>query len=76
MQTMSIPRFGGPEVLTAVEKQEPRPGPGEVSLDVAYAGLNSAEVLFRSGVAPGPERSAGPRHEQPPRSGHALELML
>lgn len=29
MQTMPIPRFGGPDVLTVIEKQVRRPGPGE-----------------------------------------------
>lgn len=53
MQTISIPEFGGPEVLTLVKKPEPQPGPGEVSLDVAYAGVNYAEVLFRRGVVEG-----------------------
>lgn len=53
MQAVSITEFGGPEALVPVEKPEPRPGPREVSLDVAYAGVNYAEVLFRRGVVPG-----------------------
>ncbi|MEV6908492.1 zinc-binding dehydrogenase [Amycolatopsis sp. NPDC051071] len=28
----------------------PRPGPGQVAIDVAYAGANFAEVLYRQGV--------------------------
>ena len=28
----------------------PEPGPGQVSIDVAYAGANFAEVLYRQGV--------------------------
>jgi hypothetical protein len=31
MQTMSIPQFGGPDVLTVIEKQVRRLGPGRVS---------------------------------------------
>lgn len=52
MRTTSIVRFGGPEVLETLEQQAPEPGPGEVSIDVAYAGVNFAEVLFRRGVVP------------------------
>jgi NADPH2:quinone reductase len=29
----------------------PEPGPGEVAIDVAYAGVNYAEVLYRRGIA-------------------------
>ncbi|GAA3228274.1 zinc-binding dehydrogenase [Nonomuraea helvata] len=32
----------------------PEPGPGQVAIDVAYAGANFAEVLYRRGVAPVP----------------------
>jgi len=49
MQTVSIPEFGGPEALAPVKKPELRPGPSEVGVDVAYAGVNYAEVLFRKG---------------------------
>jgi NADPH2:quinone reductase len=71
MQTVSIPRFGGPEVLTVVEKEARRPGPGEVSLDVAYAGVNYAEVLFRRGVVPGLKLPFTPGIEV---SGHVREV--
>lgn len=71
MQTISIPKFGGPEVLEKIEKPEPRPGPGEVSLDVAYAGVNYAEVLFRKGVVPGLEMPFTPGIEA---SGYVREL--
>ncbi len=50
MQTVSIQRFGDPEVLQVLERPVPQPGSNEVSLDVAYAGVNYAEVLFRRGV--------------------------
>ena len=33
------------------EIQEPRPGPGEVSIDVAYAGINFVDVMARRGDA-------------------------
>ena len=45
---------GGPEVLTVVERPDPEPGPGEVVLDVAAAGLNRADLLQRRGFYPPP----------------------
>ena len=50
--TASAP--GGPEVLTVVELPDPTPGPGEVVLDVAAAGLNRADLLQRMGFYPPP----------------------
>jgi putative PIG3 family NAD(P)H quinone oxidoreductase len=49
---------GDPEVLTVVERPDPEPGPGEVVLDVAAAGLNRADLLQRRGhYAPPPGAS-------------------
>ncbi len=45
---------GGPEVLAVVERPDPEPGPGEVVLDVAAAGLNRADLLQRMGFYPPP----------------------
>jgi putative PIG3 family NAD(P)H quinone oxidoreductase len=45
---------GGPEVLTVVERPDPEPGPGEVVLDIAAAGLNRADLLQRMGFYPPP----------------------
>ena len=45
---------GGPEVLSIVERPDPVPGPGEVVLDVAAAGLNRADLLQRMGFYPPP----------------------
>jgi putative PIG3 family NAD(P)H quinone oxidoreductase len=45
---------GGPEVLSVVELPDPEPGPGEVVLDVAAAGLNRADLLQRQGFYPPP----------------------
>jgi NADPH2:quinone reductase len=41
--------IGGPEVLRQVELPVPAPGPGEVLIRVAYAGLNYGEVQHRLG---------------------------
>ncbi|WP_329243583.1 zinc-binding dehydrogenase [Actinoallomurus sp. NBC_01490] len=50
MKTVTIPEFGGAEVLRVDEVAIPEPGPGQVSIDVAYAGANFAEILYRRGV--------------------------
>ncbi|MFI1723146.1 NADP-dependent oxidoreductase [Streptomyces sp. NPDC020489] len=41
--------FGGPEVLTYAETHVPEPGPGEVLLRVAGAGVNPGDTVLRSG---------------------------
>ena len=43
-------RMGGPEVLTVAEREAPRPGPGEVVVDVAAAGVNYMDIYQREGV--------------------------
>lgn len=48
MRAIVIEEFGGPEVLTLVDVPEPRPGPGQVTIDIAYAGVNFADILARS----------------------------
>ncbi|MEV0232118.1 zinc-binding dehydrogenase [Nonomuraea sp. NPDC050786] len=54
MRAITIPEFGGADVLRTAEVEVPEPGPGQVAIDVAYAGANFAEVLYRRGVAPVP----------------------
>jgi len=43
-------RLGGPEVLTVAEREAPRPGPGEVVVDVAAAGVNYMDIYQREGI--------------------------
>lgn len=50
MRAMAIDSFGGPEVLHWAELPEPQPGPGEVSIRVAYAGVNPADCKARKGM--------------------------
>ncbi|QKV79908.1 zinc-binding dehydrogenase [Amycolatopsis sp. Hca4] len=50
MNAATIPEFGPAEVLRLGTVAVPEPGPGEVSIDVAFAGANFAEVLYRQGV--------------------------
>jgi len=44
-----VTKCGGPDVLKLIEAPVPGPGPGQVSIDVALAGVNSAEVRARRG---------------------------
>ncbi|MFD9789722.1 zinc-binding alcohol dehydrogenase family protein [Streptomyces sp. NPDC059070] len=48
MRAIQVSELGGPEVLRSVETGVPEPGPGEVAVDVAYAGVNFAEVKARA----------------------------
>jgi NADPH2:quinone reductase len=43
-------RHGGPEVLRVAEREAPRPGPGEVVVDVAAAGVNYMDIYQREGL--------------------------
>ncbi len=55
MHAITISEPGGPEVLTWTEQPDPRPGPGEVVLDVAATAVNRADLLQRKGqYAPPP----------------------
>ncbi|MEV6197474.1 zinc-binding dehydrogenase [Streptomyces sp. NPDC051920] len=48
MRTVEFQEYGGPEVLRVAEAKIPDPGPGQVSIDVAYAGVNFADLKARS----------------------------
>jgi putative PIG3 family NAD(P)H quinone oxidoreductase len=49
MHAITITQPGGPEVLAWTEQPDPRPGPGEVVLDVAATAVNRADLLQRQG---------------------------
>jgi len=49
MYAITITQPGGPEVLAWTEQPDPRPGPGEVVLDVAATAVNRADLLQRQG---------------------------
>lgn len=56
-ETMTAVGFdspGGPEVLRAETLPVPRPGPGEVLIKVAFAGVNRPDVIQRKGLYPPP----------------------
>jgi NADPH2:quinone reductase len=46
---------GGPEVLVPAMRPLPEPGPGEVLVEVAAAGINRPDVLQRQGLYPAPK---------------------
>jgi NADPH2:quinone reductase len=43
-------RWGGPEVLRVAEQEAPRPGPGQVVVEVAAVGVNYMDIYQREGV--------------------------
>ncbi|WP_329743255.1 NAD(P)H-quinone oxidoreductase [Dyella sp. A6] len=58
MQAIEITDFGAPDVLKPVQRPVPSPGPGEVLIKVAAAGVNRPDVLQRQGhYAPPPGAS-------------------
>lgn len=58
MRAVEIGRAGGPEVLAEVSRPVPEPGPGEVLIRLAYAGVNRPDLLQRQGLyAPPPGAS-------------------
>jgi putative PIG3 family NAD(P)H quinone oxidoreductase len=54
MHAVVISEPGGPDVLQWTEVADPRPGPGEVLVEVAAAGVNRADLMQRQGLYPPP----------------------
>src|SRR5688500_14653015 len=54
MQAVGIAEPGGPGVLRIDDRPVPRPGPGQVLVKVAFAGVNRPDVLQRLGRYPPP----------------------
>jgi NADPH2:quinone reductase len=52
MRAVVADRHGGPEVLRLAERDQPVPGPGQVLVDVAAAGVNFADIYQREGHPP------------------------
>lgn len=48
MRAIEFQEYGGPEVLRLTDAPVPEPGPGEVAVDVAYAGVNFADTKARA----------------------------
>ncbi|PPB82405.1 putative PIG3 family NAD(P)H quinone oxidoreductase [Albidovulum inexpectatum] len=61
MRAIEISRHGGPEVLTLVELPVPQPGPGQILIEIHWAGVNRPDALQRAGAyAPPPSASPLP----------------
>ena len=54
MRYIAIREPGGPDALVPAEDPLPVPKPGEVLIEVAYAGVNRPDCLQRSGAYPPP----------------------
>jgi threonine dehydrogenase-like Zn-dependent dehydrogenase len=54
MKAVRFSTTGGPEVLEVVDIDAPTPGPGQVLVDVEYAGVNFIDTYHRSGLYPMP----------------------
>ena len=54
VRAIVITRPGGPEVLELTTVDDPRPGSGEVVLDVAATAVNRADLMQREGHYPPP----------------------
>jgi NADPH:quinone reductase-like Zn-dependent oxidoreductase len=52
MRAVVLTEHGGPEVLKVEQRPDPRPGVGEVLIDVRAAGINFADLMARIGLYP------------------------
>ena len=52
MKAIVVEQTGGPEQLTLSERPDPRPGPGELVVDVGAAGVNFIDIYQRQGIYP------------------------
>jgi NADPH2:quinone reductase len=52
MRAVVVNRHGGPEVLEVAEVPAPEPGPGQLLVDVAAAGVNFMDIYQRQGRPP------------------------
>ena len=56
MRAVTIPSYGGPEVLTLADVDDPVPGPDEILVRVTHSACNRADTLQRMGGYPDPVR--------------------
>jgi NADPH:quinone reductase len=57
VRAVTVPEPGGPDALVPTSVPDPSPGPGEVLVEVAAAGVNRADLLQRAGHYPSPPGS-------------------
>jgi putative PIG3 family NAD(P)H quinone oxidoreductase len=55
VDAITIPRSGGPEVLTWATVPDPEPAEGEVLVDVTATAVNRADLMQRQGFYPPPQ---------------------
>jgi putative PIG3 family NAD(P)H quinone oxidoreductase len=58
MRYIDKSKSGGPEVLVLAEGPRPDPGPGEVLIKVAAAGINRPDIMQRQGTYPPPPEAS------------------
>jgi NADPH:quinone reductase len=65
MKRVIVERFGAPDVLSVVEDEDPRPGPGEVRVKVLAAGVSFTDSQLRAGtyIPGGPKPPFTPGYE-------------
>jgi NADPH:quinone reductase-like Zn-dependent oxidoreductase len=65
MKRVVVDHYGGPEVLRLVEEDAPRPGPGEVRVQVLAAGVSFTDAQLRAGtyIPGGPRPPFTPGYE-------------
>ena len=51
MRAVVMNGTGGRDMLDYVERADPVPGPGEVLVEIAYAGVNFMDIGVRQGMA-------------------------
>ena len=67
-QTMTAIGFdapGGPEVLKPQQRPVPQPGPGQILVHVAVAGVNRPDIQQRRGLYPPPPGATGTPGDRP-----------
>ncbi len=52
MKSILMNRHGGPEVLELAERPIPEPGPGEILIQMRYAGISRPDKIMRTGTYP------------------------
>ncbi|WP_189864314.1 NAD(P)-dependent alcohol dehydrogenase [Streptomyces poonensis] len=74
MRAVQYDRFGPPEVLRVNEVPTPRPGPGEVLVEVHAASVDAGEIAFRAGKMRRFTRAGLPRGVGGDFAGHVAAV--
>ena len=69
MRAIVATAWGGPEVLALQPREEPRPAPGQVTIDVGYAGARVSALPVASQCASGPRVGCDASLGQVPQAG-------